>query len=411
MATIQRGTQTSVPVSLGGTIPGDASTGHLLRDLRRFVENLAPQSTPILTRIQKNRGAGSRTGNQYKIEWGSSANLPHTSNVAEAMDASETDVSVTAGHGARFQVWDKIAMYDLDVNGLPDVSTKEEMLVTAIATDTLTVVRGRGTTTGKTFSSGAHIEILGPALPEGQDFTVAPVVYGDFYSNYYQLWQKSAIVTFEADKTPNAEKGAGEMARQIRDKTMRLKLELEKTLLQGTKNAGNLATPVPTEMGGIPSFIPSANTTDAADNPISPYDIETAGAALWDSVGDAGAKTLYMSMRTARYFDGLMNKYRQADMGTTSVNLQFNTFDTRVGQYRVEPTRWVPEGVIYGVNEDNLSLVFYEGMNWQEKEHATDGAYRQRSVFGKCTLMVESPETMFAITNFSTNLGDYNRIF
>jgi hypothetical protein len=411
MATVARATATSVPTSIGGIIPGDAATGHLIRDVNRFVENLAPQDTPILTRVMGNRGRRGRSGNQYKLEWGTSANLPHTSNTAEAMDTSETGLDVTTGHGVRFQVWDKIKVYELDANGLPDVATTEEMLVTAISTDTLTVVRGRGTTSGTAFSSGAHIEILGPALPEGQDFTVAPTVYGDFYFNYYQLWQKSTVVTMEAEVTPNQEFGRGEMARRVAQNTRRLKLEVEKSLVQATRNAGNLSTPLPGEMGGIRGFIPSANRTDAADNPITPYDLETVGATLWDSVGDSRAKSLLMSMRTARYFDGLMNKYRQAGMDTTSANLQLRSFDTRVGTFNITPTRWVPEGIVIGVDFDNLSLVFYEGMGWQEKEHATNGAYRQRTVFGKCTLMVEHPETMFEIHNFSTNLADYSRVF
>lgn len=405
MATIYRGTATSQPVSLGGNIPGDAATGHLLRDIAAWADNLAPQATPILSDIPKGQPRS-----QAKLEWGSTEDLPRTSNTAEDMTNVETDLDVTTGHGSRFKKWHKIAVYELDANGLPDWGAREEMVVSAEpSTDTLTVIRGRGTTTARTFTSGAHVAIIGTALPEGQDFTIGPIVYGTFYSNYYQLFEDMAHVTEEGNVTANAEYSEREMARQIRFKTMRLKQEIERTLFQGTKNAGNISTPAPSEMGGFVGFIPSANTTDANDQPITPYDIETAGAALWDSVGENAAKRLFMSMRTARYFDGILNKYRQIDGGTTRMDLRFTEFETRVGAFRVEVTRWIPEGVVVGADLSRMQLIPYEGMDWKEKEVETAGPYRKRAVYGKFTLKVESPETMFMIKNFDTNLANYGR--
>ncbi len=411
MASVARQTQTSVPVSLGGSIPGDAATGHVIRDVRGFVENLAPQSTPILTRIMGN-GRRTKSGDQHKIEWGSSANLPHTATVGSTYTSAATSLVVGSGEGARFQKYHLLAIYALDANGLPDISTKMEAWVSAEpSTDTLTIVPAQGSTSNRGFAVGDRVEIIGTAVPEGQDFTVSATVYGDLLFNYYQLHAKSAIVTMEANVTPNHEYGKGEMARRQKENTQRIKLELEKAIIQGGRQAGTLATPTPSLMGGIDFFIPSGVTTNLLGAQIGPYDIETLGASLWESVGDAGAKSLLMNMRTARFFDGLVNKYRQADMGTTSVNLQLSEFTTRVGTYKIEVTRWVPDGVVYGVNFDNLSLVAYEGMEWQEKEHSTDGAYMQRSIFGKYTLQVESPETFFKIYGFNTDINAYGRSF
>lgn len=414
MTTVYRGTTYGVPTSLGGTIPGDAATGHLMRDVRGFVANLAPQNTPILDAIMKN-SKGVKAGTQAKLEWGSGANLPHNAAVgAGAYTSGATTLNVATGQGARFQQWHKLAIYDLDANGQPDLSTKMVAVVNGEPNaDALPIAPAQGGTSNRSFAAGARVEIIGVALPEGGDFTVAPEVYGDWYNNYYQLYEKSAIVTFEGDVTPNYEFQERELARQIRDKTMRLKLEQEKDLIQGGKQAGDLTTSpkTPSMLGGIDGFVPSANTVNLAGFRVTPYDIETEGAALWDSVGDAAAKKLLMSMRTARMFDGEMNKYREATMDSTSVNLQFKGFQTRVGTYDIVPTRWVPEGVIYGVNFDNLYLIPYAGMDWQEKEHATDGAYKQRSIFGKFTLKVESPETIFKLYGFDTNINNYSRVF
>ncbi len=398
---------TSYRSALSGPIPGDAATGHLQRSVVDWVENLAPQDTPILNKIKKGKSL-----NQAKIEWGSGANLAHTAAVEGSTLIGATTLVVEAGQGVRFQVNQLIAVYDLDANSQPDFTTKELMWVTGVSTDTLTVVRAMGGTSARAFSDAARVELMGTAVPEGTDFTVSPTVFGDFYSNYFQLIQKGHNITEEANVTPNWEfDSSNHISRLMKSAGMRAKLELEKLLVQGGPSEGtNAAGAVrPSTMAGFSYYIPSANKYNATGLKISPMDIEDMGAALWDTVGDAAAKTLVMSMRTARSFDGMLQGYKQTDMNNTTLNRQFNKFETRVGDYEIVHTRWVPEGVIFGVNWSNMSLHAYEGMDWTEKEHSTDGAYLWRSIYGKFTLVVRSPETMFQIYGFDTDITNYNR--
>lgn len=402
---------TSYPSSLGGPIPGDRATGHIQRKVVEFVENLAPQNTPILEKVK--RGA---TFNQAKIEWGSGANLQHTSAVADNPLANNaTTLNVTTGHGVRFQKFQLLALYELDTNGQPNFVTKEIVWVTAEPSgDALTIVRGIGGTSGTQFSTGAKIEILGTAVPEAADFTKSPTVFGDFYSNYFQTFQVGHDISEAANVTPNYEFDKGNhISRLMKDAGQRVKLLLEKEICQGGPQEGtNAAGAVrPSTMAGFPYYIPSGNKVNCGGLKISPYDIESIGAQLWDTVGDAAGKTLLMSLRTARYFDGMLDRYKQGTMDSTSITQQFKKFNTRVGEWDIMHTRWVPEGVIFGVNFSNLSLHAYEGMDWTEKQHTTDGAYLWRSIYGRFTLVVRSPETMFQIYGFDTDLGNYDRTF
>lgn len=399
---------TSYRTGLSGPVPGDAATGHIQRSVVDWVENLAPQDTPLLNKIKKGKQL-----NQAKIEWGSGANLSHTASLEGAIDASQTSIAVESGQGVRFQKYQVIAVYDLDTNSQPDFTTKELMWVTAISTDTLTVVRAFGGSTGATHADASKIEIMGTAVPEGADFTRSSTVFGDFYSNYFQLVQKGHNITEEANVTPNWEfDSSNHIARLMRDAAQRAKLELEKLIVQGGPQEGTNASGAerPSSMAGFAYYIPSANKFNCSGLKISPYDIESMGAQLWDSVGDSAAKTLIMSMRTARYFDGMLNGYRQGSMDSTSITPMFKSFDTRVGEYQIVHTRWIPEGVIFGVNMNNLSLHAYQGMDWTEKEHSTDGAYMWRSIYGKFTLVCRAPETMFQIYGFDTDLGNYGRV-
>lgn len=406
--TINQSPQTSFRSGLSGAVPGDAATGHIQRSVVEWIENLAPQDTPILNKIQKGREL-----DQAKIEWGQGANLQHTSAVATQLTTGATTLAVTTGHGVRFQKYQTLRLYNLDANDQPDWLSTELVWVTAVSTDNLTIVRAQGGTSATQFEVGAKIEILPTAVPEGFDFTKSPTVFGDFFSNYFELIQVGHNITEEANVTPNWEfDGANHIARLMRTAGMRAKLLLEKAICQGAGQEGTNASGAerPSLMSGFPAYIPSANKTDLLGLRIGPYDIETQGAALWDSVGESAGKTLVMSMRTSRMFDGLLNRYRQADMNDTSITPMFRSFETRFGTFDIMPTRWVPEGVIFGLNWKNVRIHPYKGMNWTEKEHATDGAYIWRSIYGKFTLVCLAPDTMFEINNFDTNLGNYGRV-
>jgi hypothetical protein len=413
MPTVQNGTAYSTPVSLGGSIPGDAATGHPQRDVAAFVENLFPMEWPILTRVLKagkNRRPTRLKANQHKAEWGTGGNLPRVATVEGVHTAGAATLTVESGQGVRFQVGHRFAAYNLDAtSGEPDQATKEEFRVTDRSGDVLTVTGAQAGTSATEFADGAHIEILSTAVLEDGDFTLAPNVFGDFYYNYYQLRGKKARVTMAANVTPNWEYDERELARRMTENTRMLKEEFEAELLQAGRQVGSAT--VPFLMGGIPSFVLAANTYDAADAKIGPYDIEVAGAALWESVGSKAAKTLLMSMTTARFFDGLMNRYKQSGMNDTSVNLTLMEFTTRTGTYKIEPTRHMLPGRVLGVDFDNLYVIPYEGMEWQEKDHATDGAYFERSIFGQHTLICEAPETMFLVEGFNMDLAAYGRIF
>jgi hypothetical protein len=366
-------TRTSFPSSLSGPIPGDAATGHVMRSIVGYVEPLAPTDTPVLKMIKKGKSY-----NQPKIEWITGADVAH---------------STTLG----------------------DFATRELMWVTDINTDTLTVVRAQGGTSAGTFSSGATVEILATAVPEGEDFVISPDSFGTFYSNYFQTVQRGGRITEEANVTPDWEfQNGNHIARIMKRHAMRAKRDLEKSLIQGGAQQGTNASGAsqrPSMMSGINDFIVSAgDVTNLNGRPITPFDIEQSGKNLWDSVGDAGAKKMLMNMNTARMFDGILQKYKEGSLGDTSVNLTFTKFETRFGQFEIVPTRWVPPGIVLGVNTDELSIHPYEGMDWTEKEHSTDGAYIWRSIYAKYTLKCLAPETFFKLYNFSTDLDDYGRV-
>lgn len=391
-------------------VPGDAATGHKQRLIVDWTDNLFPQEFPIYTKL---KGKGRKQVDQLKVEWGAGAELYHTLELegSVANTSSDTLVTFVTDQGGRLQVNDTLAVYELDAAGVPDITTQENWRVKEITGDQALVGRAQSGTSSRSFSDGAHVVNLGTSVTEGADFTISPYAFGDFLYNYTELTQKGSRITYEANEIPNWEFENGDhIARLMTENARHAKRNVEDKIFRGKRAAGDIANDIPSTMGGFPTFIPSDNRVNLSGYPVSPYDIESIGATLWDSVGDAAAKTLIMSMRTARMFDGIMQKYRQADMNDTSMNLQFKSFSTRFGEFQIVHTRTCPDGVIYGVNFNNLSLHAFKGMDWTEMEHTgVNGAYKWRSIFGRFTLVARSPETMFEIYGFSNDLTNYSR--
>lgn len=389
----------------GASIPGDAATGHVKREIVDWMENLYPQDFPVYSMIPTGKPL-----RQNKVEWGSGAELHHSATLNTGIDDSITTVILESGEGDRFQVGNIIAMYELDENDVAQDATQENMRITAISGDSLTVVRAQGGFSARAFTAGAYVHNLGTAVVEAADFTVSPFVFGDFYYNYFQTFQRGHKISKEANQQPNWEFDRGDhIARLMTDAAVRAKRQVNDALIRGGRQAGTTTTP--STLGGFPSFVPSANKTNLNGNKISLYDIEAEGAALWETVGGKAAKKLFMSMRTARYFDAAMNKYREATMKETSASLVMNSFSTRFGEFEIVETRGWPEGLIVGANVKNMSRHPLEGMDWQELEHPVHGAYIQRSIYGRFTLVVRAPETMFSIYGFSSDFQNYGRVF
>jgi len=416
MVVLIHGTHTSYPADAtfrpGGTMPAE----HQIRLVREFVENLAPMETPVLTAI----GFG-ETLNQRKVEWGSGDELPTSTSLAVAIDnlAATNTLTVSTGDGALFQKYNVLAAYKNDAYGLPDFNQRELMWVNglpnttqagAVTADVIPVTRGVGGSTRLAFAIGDKITIMSTAYPEGQDFTISPDVYGKWYYNYFQALQKSARITKQANAIPNYEyRNGNHIARMMTMRGKQLRRELERAIVSGGRQFGDPNLRTPSMLGGMTTYVPAGSTLNLNGLRLSPYDIENQGARLWETIGESGQKKLLMSQHTARLMDGILNKYRVADMNTTSVDLRFQRFVTRFGTFEIAGTRWMPEGVVLGVNFSNLKVHPFVGMEWQEFDHPVNGAYMQRSIYGEYTLVCLRPETMFMLYGFDTNPNNYGR--
>lgn len=123
----------------------------------------------------------------YKFEWIEKTMGTPLASLSAPIDAVQTNIPLQLNEGAMFTVNDLLLIEP----------TNEQMRVTAIAGDTLTVVRGFGETVAAPALVGARVLLLGSAYPEAQTSPEAIGLKPVIQFNYTQIFKHTA----EASRT------------------------------------------------------------------------------------------------------------------------------------------------------------------------------------------------------------------
>lgn len=234
----------------------------LVRYVNEDAVLLEPNVTPLITFLMK-LGGRYTPCTSPRIEWFEddyTARWAVNSTTTVANSASSTTITVT--DGTLFQAGDIFI-----VPQAQDSSTAPEMIrVTAVSTNTLTVVRNVGSTGLVTIGPSADLAILGTAFEEGATPPTAKTTSRSGKISYTQIFRRTINLT----KTMVASRAygapSGERAYQHAKKLKEMKIEMNRQFLFGNKSesltGGPNSYPIRTTMG-LNSVI-STNVTDAS---------------------------------------------------------------------------------------------------------------------------------------------------
>lgn len=233
------------------------------RQVRRVDDQIAmlePNENPLLTftmKLKKRKGIDSPRyewfEDDYVARW--------TTNSATTVNANSGSTTVTVNDGTLFVAGDLFLVPNADSS-----STAPELVrVTAVSTNTLTVVRAQGGTSVAAINAGAALRIVGNAYEEGavtpSAKTTAPVAK----ISYTQIFRSSLNFTKTQVATKAYGAPDGERKREQRKKLIEQKEKMNAAFLFGSASesltGGPTGAPVRTTMG-LNSVI-STNITDA----------------------------------------------------------------------------------------------------------------------------------------------------
>jgi hypothetical protein len=299
----------------------------------------------------------------------------------EALDSSETDVTVVAGDAVKFAVGDAIRIDD------------EIFKVTALDTSTevLTVTRGALGSTAASHTSGAEIIGLGTVLPEG-DIGTANFQGRDKYSNYTQIFSKKLTVSRTEQSIPKY--GVpNELNKQMRNAMLHCNVGIEQAALYGIKYE-DTATRV-RSTGGLNSYITS--NVDSSSDWITVGAIE----ALQQTAYDNGGMFDFITARPAA-FRALNNTQGNERVQTVTVEdarrgrRRAQTVMTEFGEVTLVRNRYVRKTDAFCYSRDNFIQRVFQPLVAQKlaKTNDTDSYM----MVGECGFQIKGQDHMAKFT-------------
>lgn len=228
-----------------------------------------------------------------KLSWTDGKSDATSSTAAGAELIGATTVTVAAGDGAKFRV------------GMTVSIVNEVVLVTAVSTDTLTIVRGFGGTTAAAIDSGAKLIIDSVGREENSlaanDITWAP----DVVENYFQTmdtaieYSRRALATAQFGNT-------NDLAFQVSERIRQLTIQMDRALVGGRKATATIGSDAYTYTGGMRYFLEQAGAinTDASAGALT---LEMVNALNEEIITRGGnTNTIAVGVKKARALNALV---------------------------------------------------------------------------------------------------------
>ena len=183
-----------------------------------------PQANPILTIITQR--AKSQSATEVETKWLEDAPVPTWLTANAGINSSATSLVLTSGQGA----------YVLANNHIiKNMNTGELIQVTAVATDTLTIVRGYAGSTAAAIATTDNLLNLRGAFGQGTNTAVSMATTKTTKSNYCQIRKTTVSVTKTLDAV--ALYGGDERLYQRMKAANEHARDWEQILLHGTKGS------------------------------------------------------------------------------------------------------------------------------------------------------------------------------
>ena len=379
--------------SAGSTLP------EIAEDVSDIIRIVSPYETPLLDHL----GDPRRMAMSTVHEWLEDELLPNTDAIDDDSITSATeDTSFSVAHGDRFRVGDQI-----QVEG-----NREVMLVTAIADDQLTVVRGYGGTTPQAIADEDVIRILGNAALEGADAPGARFTNRSRKSNYTQIFT-SGVEVSGSQQAARQIAIADEMDYQKQERLRELIRDLENCVINGVAAASNPqgSATVRRTMKGIIPFISTNEFVNDADgfpagegtndDLLTETQINHAMRQIWEQ-SNGSIDTIVVSGFQKRRINSFITSARGYESRDTHYRDLVSVYESDFGVARVVLSRWVPADTVLLLDSSRLDVLPLDGRSFHFKKLAASGDRETGQVIGEYTLEMRNENAHGLIRGLAT---------
>jgi hypothetical protein len=375
--------------SAGTTLP------ELAEDVSDLVGIVSPHETPLLNAL----GNPIREATSTHHEWLEDELLPNKDAVNDSTFSDpSTDTDFVVDNGSRFRIGDQI-----QVEG-----SKELMLVTAISTNTLTVVRGYAGTTAEDLADNQVINILGNAALEGADKPNARFTNRSRCGNYTQIF--TATVEVSGSDLAASQLGlADEMDNQKQSRLRELVRDLENTVINAGQPASNPegSGSVRRSMKGIIKHL-STNIFHTGDSGFpSGTDLDEAKInyvlrKIWEN-SSGNVNLIVVGGFQKRKINAFCSDSRAYGANDTTFTDMIGIYESDFGVCRIVTTRWMPQDAVLLLDSSRINVLPLAGRSFHFKPLASSGDYECGELIGEYTLELKNEAAHGLIRDLSTS--------
>jgi hypothetical protein len=375
--------------SAGTTLP------ELAEDVCDLIGIISPYETPLLDAL----GNPMREATSTHHEWLEDELLPNKDAINDSTftdPAADTDFVVD--NGSRFRVGDQI-----QVEG-----SEELMLVTGVATNTLTVVRGYAGTTPENLADNKVINILGNAALEGADKPGARFTNRARCGNYTQIF----TATVEVSGTDMAASQLGladEMDYQKQERLREMIRDLENTVLNGGRPASNPegSDAVRRSMRGIVQHLATNvfHTGDAgfpSGTDLDEAKINYVLRKIWEN-SSGNVDLIVVGGFQKRKINAFCADSRSYGANDTTFTDMVSIYESDFGICRIVTTRWMPQDAALLLDSSRINVLPLAGRSFHFKPLASAGDYECGELIGEYTVELKNEAAHGLIRDLSTS--------
>lgn len=354
----------------------------LAEDVSDLVGIISPYETPLLDAL----GDPARSASSTRHEWLEDALLPNKDSIANSSfldPLGETEFDVQ--NGGRFRVGDQI-----QIEG-----SQELMLVSQVAGNTLTVLRGYAGTTAEPLALGQIITILGNAALEGDERPEARFTCRQRQSNWTQIFTQSVEIS-GTDLAASPIGLADEMDYQKQMRLRELLRDLENTVINGGQ-------PVSSPQGSqsvrrtLRGIIPHLQTHLFAvgapgfpeGDELDESKINYVLRKIWES-SSSTVDLIVVNGFQKRKINGFLTGLRSFGSAETTYRDQVSFYESDFGLCRIVTTRWVPQDAVLLLDSSRISVLPLAGRSFHYKPLASRGDYECGQLIGEYTLELKN---------------------
>lgn len=364
-----------MPFDGKSTFDAGATLPELADDLSDIIGLISPHETPLLDAI----GASRTLARSTRHEWLEDSLRPHTTLINSGAGYTGSDTSLVVDDGSIFRAGDIVRV----------VLTGEVVQVASIATNTLTVVRGYGSTTKVAIDDDYELHIIGHAALEGEDASAAVATNRSRFENFTQIFSETVSISGSLNAV-SPEGMRNEFDYQVINRSRELLRQLELSVICGVKAAANPqgSASVRRTMGGLLSYISGADAVvkDAEAEALDETLLNDAIRDCWERGGRPSA--ILVNGFQKRAISGFISSSSQYVAGEDRMRSGINVYESDFGIQRVILSRWVPRDKVLLLDLDRIQVMPLAGRSFHANELATTGDFRRAQIIGEYTLEI-----------------------